>query len=55
MVHLIIKNTTPFCKVFGCYLDVESRAAQDKVSRVWQKLQGKMDAAIEIGEAAVLI
>ena len=41
--------------MFGCYLDVESRAAQDKVSRVWHKLQGKMDAAIERGEAAILI
>ena len=34
MVHLIIKNTTPVCNVFACYLDVESRATQDKTSKV---------------------
>ena len=37
MVHLIIEITTLVCNVFGCYLDVESRAVQDKVSRVWHK------------------
>ena len=36
-------------------LDVESRAVQDKISRVWHKLRGKMDAAIERGEDAILI
>ena len=46
MVHLIIKNTTPVCNMFGCYLDIESRAAQDKLSRVWHKLKRKMDVAI---------
>ena len=55
MVHLIIKNTTLVCKVFACYLDVESRATQDKTSKVWHKLQGKMDAAIERSEAAILL
>ena len=54
-VHLIIKDTTPVCNVFGCYLDVESRAVQVKVSRVWHKLRGKMDAAIERGEDGILI
>ena len=55
MLHVIIKNTTPVCNVFARYLDVESRAIQDKTSKVWHKLQGKMDAAIERGEAAILI
>ena len=26
------------CNVFACYLDVESRATQDKTSNVWHKL-----------------
>ena len=55
MVHLIIKNTTPVCNLFACYLDVESRAIQDKTSEVWHKLQEKMDAAIDRGEAAILL
>ena len=55
MVHLIIKNTTPVCNLFACYLDVESRAIQDKTSKVWHKLQGKIDAAIERGKAVILL
>ena len=52
MVNLIIKNTTLVCRVFVCYLGMESRPVQDKVSSVWHKLRGKMDAAIERGEAS---
>ena len=55
MVHLIIKNTTPVCNVFACYLDVESRGTTDDTSKVWHKLQGKIDAAIQRGEAAILL
>ena len=55
MVHIIIKNTTPVCNLFGCYLYVESRADQDKVSRVWHKLRWKIDTAIEKGKGAILI
>ena len=55
MAHLIIKNTTPVFNLFGCYIDVESRADQNKISRVWHKLRGKIDAAIDRGEAAILI
>ena len=36
-------------------MDLESRAVQDKVSRVWHKVREKMDAAIERGEATILI
>ena len=42
VVHIIIKNTTPVCNVFGCYLDVESRSDQDKISRVWTNSVGKL-------------
>ena len=51
MVHLIIKNTTPVCNMFACYLGVESRGTTDNTS----KLQGKIDAAIQKGEAAILL
>ena len=34
MVHLIIKNTTPVCNVFACYLDVESTGTTDDTSKV---------------------
>ena len=33
-VHLIIKNTTPVCNVFACYLDVESTGTTDDTSKV---------------------
>ena len=55
MVHLIIKNTTPVCNVFACYLNIESRGTTDDTSKVWYKLQGKIDAAIRKGEAAILL
>ena len=57
VVHIIIKNTTPVCKFFVCYLDVESRYDQDKIStsRVWQKLGWKIDTTIERGEGDILI
>ena len=57
LLKLIIatKNTTTVCNLFGCYLDVKSIADQDKVSRVWHKLRGKIDTAIDRGEGAILI
>ena len=55
VVHIIIKNTTPVCNVFGCYLDVESRSDQDKISRVWHKLKWKIGTTIERGEGAILL
>ena len=55
MVHLIIQNTSPMCNLIGCYLDVKSRAGQDKVSRVWHNLRGKIDTAIDREEGAILI
>ena len=54
MVHLIIKNTSQVCNLFGCYLDVKSRADQDKVSRVLHKRRGKIDTAIDRVEGAIL-
>ena len=36
-------------------MDVESISGQDKVSRVWHKLRGKIDTAIDRGEGAILI
>ena len=55
MFHIIIKNTTPVYNFFGCYLGIESRSDQDKISRVWYKLRLKIDTAIERGEGAILM
>ena len=54
IVYLILKQTTPLCNIFACYLDVE-RSDKDKTSRVWHKLIDKVNQAIARGEGTILI
>ena len=55
VVHIIIKNRTHFCNVFCCYIDVESRSDQDKISKVCHKLKWKKKTTIERGKVVILI
>ena len=55
IVHIIIENIIPVFNVFGCYIVVESRSDQDKISRIWHKLKWKIDTTIEMGKGANLI
>ena len=55
IVHILLKHTTPNISIIGCYLDVESRSDNDKISRTWQKLVTKIDMAISRGEGVVVM
>ena len=49
-IHILLKKTNPNISIIGCYLDVESRADNVTIERVWSKLLLKVRTDLGRGE-----
>ena len=54
-IHILLKKTNPNISIIGCYLDVESRADNVTIERVWSKLLLKVRTALGRGEGVILM